>query len=72
MPGFVGPWELALVAVLALLLFGAKRLPEVARSLGRSLREIRQAAVVKDALDLRQEARETLAEIRPGRKADRE
>ena len=34
----IGSWELLIVAVLLLVLFGAKRLPDSARSLGRSLR----------------------------------
>ena len=34
----VGPWEIILLLLLALLLFGAKRLPEIGKSLGRGLR----------------------------------
>ena len=34
----IGSWELLVVALLLLVLFGAKRLPDSARSLGRSLR----------------------------------
>lgn len=33
-----GGWELILVLLVVLLLFGSKRLPDSARSLGRSLR----------------------------------
>lgn len=33
-----GGWELILVLLVVLLLFGAKRLPDSARALGRSLR----------------------------------
>ena len=32
------PWHLLVVAVVFLILFGSKRLPDSARSLGRSLR----------------------------------
>ena len=35
--------ELIIVFVLALLLFGAKKLPEVARGLGKGIREIKNA-----------------------------
>ena len=33
-----GGWELILVVIVFMLLFGAKRMPDAARSLGRSLR----------------------------------
>lgn len=33
-----GGWELILVVLVIMVLFGAKRLPEASRSLGRSLR----------------------------------
>jgi sec-independent protein translocase protein TatA len=35
---FPGGWELVLVLLVVLLLFGSKRLPDSARALGRSLR----------------------------------
>ncbi|WP_084010856.1 Sec-independent protein translocase subunit TatA [Pseudofrankia sp. DC12] len=36
--GEFGPWHLLIVAVVFVLLFGAKKLPEAARSIGRSMR----------------------------------
>lgn len=41
MNGAVKPWHIIVLAVLLILLFGAKRLPDAARSLGRSLRIIK-------------------------------
>jgi sec-independent protein translocase protein TatA len=38
----IGPGEIILVLALLLLLFGAKRIPEIARSLGKSLGEFRK------------------------------
>jgi sec-independent protein translocase protein TatA len=39
----VGPMELAIVLVVALLVLGPKRLPEVGRSLGNGIREFRDS-----------------------------
>jgi sec-independent protein translocase protein TatA len=39
--GALKPWHIAVLVVLLILLFGAKRLPDAARSLGRSLRIIK-------------------------------
>lgn len=36
--GGIQPWHIILVVVVALLLFGGKKLPDAARGLGRSLR----------------------------------
>lgn len=40
--GVVGPWQIILVLVVILLLFGAKKLPELSRSIGKSLGEFRK------------------------------
>jgi sec-independent protein translocase protein TatA len=38
MPNFPGGWELVLVLLVIVVVFGSKRLPDSARSLGRSMR----------------------------------
>jgi len=40
---FIGPWEIALILVIVLILFGPKKLPELARSIGDALRQYRKA-----------------------------
>lgn len=40
----IGPAELMVIFVLALLVFGPKKLPEVSRQIGRGIREFRRAS----------------------------
>ncbi len=43
MLGNIGGAELILIMVVILLLFGAKRIPEIARGLGQGIREFKKA-----------------------------
>jgi sec-independent protein translocase protein TatA len=44
----IGPLELAIVLVIALIIFGPKRLPDLGRSLGRGMREFKDSITGKD------------------------
>lgn len=37
----LGPWEIILILLVVLLLFGAKRLPELAKGLGQGIKEFK-------------------------------
>ena len=39
----VGFWEILLILIIVLVLFGPKRLPELARALGQSVNEFKRA-----------------------------
>ena len=39
----LGTWEIVIIVLVILLLFGGKKLPELARGLGKGLREFRNA-----------------------------
>ena len=41
--GSLGPFELILIFLVILLVFGAKRIPEIARGLGKGIREFKSA-----------------------------
>jgi sec-independent protein translocase protein TatA len=41
--GNLGGWEMALIVFVVLLLFGAKKIPDLARGLGRGIREFKDA-----------------------------
>lgn len=49
----IGTWELIIIFVIALLIFGPKKIPELARTLGKGLAEFRRATQdIKSSLDL--------------------
>ena len=56
--GALKPWHIAVLVVVLILLFGAKRLPDAARSLGRSLRIIKAETkgLADDDVDAKAEA----------------
>jgi sec-independent protein translocase protein TatA len=48
MPFGIGVWELVILMVVLLLVFGARRLPEMGRSIGSGMREFKDAVTGKD------------------------
>ena len=60
--GAVRPWHIIVLVVVLILLFGAKRLPDAARSLGRSLRIIKA-----ETRGLREDDVDAKAEPKSGR-----
>ena len=42
--GSIGTTEILLILVIALLIFGPKKLPDLGRSLGKAIREVRRAS----------------------------
>lgn len=43
LPLAFGPWQIALVVVVVLLLFGGKKIPELMRGLGSGIKEFKDA-----------------------------
>lgn len=41
--GFFGGWEIVLILAVVLILFGAKKLPELAKGLGSGIKEFKKA-----------------------------
>jgi sec-independent protein translocase protein TatA len=64
--GNVGPLEIIIVLIIALIVFGPKRLPELGRSLGKGIREFR-GSVSGDSDDDEDERPAPPAEIEDGR-----
>ena len=40
--GSIGPWEVVLIIIVALLVFGAKKLPELGKAVGKGIREFKK------------------------------
>lgn len=39
--GVIGPWQIVLIVLLVLLLFGGKKIPELMRGLGKGVKEFK-------------------------------
>ena len=48
----IGTQELLLILVVVLLIFGAKKLPEIGGGLGRAIRNFRRASSEPDEIDI--------------------
>jgi len=55
MPNFIHPWELAVVLVIVVIIFGVGKLPEVGGAMGKAIREFRSS--VKENSETEEEAR---------------
>jgi sec-independent protein translocase protein TatA len=62
MPVNVGPSELIIVLVIALIVLGPKRLPEVGRSVGEGMREFKESL---SGIDKDDEDEDEAAALRP-------
>lgn len=49
MPGF---WELLLILIIILLIFGAGKLPELGRGIGKGIRNFKRALKGEDEIDV--------------------
>lgn len=47
----IGPWQIAIVVLVVLLLFGGKKIPELMRGLGSGIKEFKDASKEDETLD---------------------
>jgi sec-independent protein translocase protein TatA len=58
--GGLGAWEIALIMLIVLVFFGAKRIPELARGVGRGIREFKDATnEVRSSIDAESKKEDT-------------
>ncbi len=71
MLGSIGMQEILIILIIALLLFGAKRLPEIGRTLGKGISEFRKAQKgLTDAIEREVEKAEKEGEEKRADKGD--
>ncbi len=51
----IGPWQIAIIVVVVLLLFGGKKIPELMRGLGSGIKEFKDASREDDKLEEKKE-----------------
>ncbi len=49
--GIIGPWQIALIVVIVVLLFGGKKIPELMKGLGQGMKEFKNATKDKEKED---------------------
>ncbi|MFV9549485.1 twin-arginine translocase TatA/TatE family subunit [Algibacter sp. PT7-4] len=51
LPLAIGPWQIALIVVVVLLLFGGKKIPELMRGLGSGIKEFKDASKEEESAE---------------------
>ena len=46
--GMLGPWQIVLIVVVVVLLFGGRKIPELMKGLGQGMKEFKNATKEKD------------------------
>jgi sec-independent protein translocase protein TatA len=70
MRGALEPWHLAILAVIFMALFGAKRLPDSARSLGESLHIFKKSMSAPEEPAVAVEPRQTARAVESAKPAE--
>lgn len=45
--GMIGPWQIVIIIAVVILLFGAKKIPELMKGVGKGIREFKDATSEK-------------------------
>ena len=53
--GMIGPWQIVLIVVIVLLLFGGRKIPELMKGLGQGINEFKKASKEVDPGDKKEE-----------------
>ncbi len=56
--GMIGPWQIILIVLIVLLLFGGKKIPELMRGIGKGTREFKKGIAGEDEEDEKKDSTE--------------
>ena len=63
MTGWASPWHIAIFALVVVLVFGTKRLPEIGRSVGTGMREFKRSITSHEKEPTRQQISAAATEV---------
>ncbi len=66
MPFRLGPWEIGLILVVILIVFGAGKLPQVSSAIGKGLRAFRKGQLGEEAEEAPRPKRRVVSKIAQG------
>ena len=52
--GMIGPWQIAIIVILVVLMFGGKKIPELMKGLGTGIKEFKDASKEETADDTKE------------------
>lgn len=55
--GITGPWQIALIVLAVLLLFGGKKIPELMKGLGSGIKEFKDATKEENSKESKSESK---------------
>lgn len=58
----MGPWEIGLILLIVLIVFGVGKLPQIGGAIGKGIRQFRKAQQGEDDTEEKPEASKTIAE----------
>jgi sec-independent protein translocase protein TatA len=56
--GMIGPWQIAIIVIALLLLFGGKKIPELAKGIGQGMKEFKKATGDEEKDDKKEKTEE--------------
>ena len=67
----LGPWELGIILVIVLIIFGAGKLPDIGAGIGKGIKNFKKATREPDEIDITPSSKEIEEESTPSKEKSR-